>query len=987
MLTEKNGALETTTYQYDANGFRTSVEDPLHHFMLTAYNAFGRPTSKTNAVTQPTTITYDANFNIASISDTVGPIRSSTWNPAGLPITVTDARGNPSSNQYDQYGNKTASTDALGRTTNFVYNKLGQKLSQTDPRGNTITFTYDPFGRVKTKTDPLNHTITYAYDAAGNKLSETDANIHTISYVYDAANRLKQVNYPDITTVSYTYDFRGKQLTMTDQLNRVTKNVYDKAGQLTSTTYAFGTSDAGTVSYTYDLAGRKLTETDERSNPTTNGYDAAGRLITVTNAQSKVTTYGYDNANRRTSMLDANNHLTQYVVDARGRRTSVIDPNNKTSTIMYDAIGLVISMEDQEHRITTYTYDKASQLTSVLDALGRLTQYAYDPAGNKTSQTDRANHTTVYAYDAANRRTRRTLPNGVFETNTYDPANNIASRTNFNGKTTTYGYDTLNRQTSRTPDASLTGQTAVVTTYSVTGKRKTMTDASGTTTWNYDNRDRVTSKATPQGTLTYTLDLRGNVTSTASSNTNGVSVSYGYDTLNRLSGVTDNRLSNQTTYAYDNVNNLASFTYPNGVTHAFSLDIYDRPTVLTVTKGASVLASYAQTFSDSGQKLNVVESGGRSEYYSYDPIYRLLAETISGDPIAANNGALNYALDEVGNRQSLISTLTALPSQTATFDANDRLSADTHDPDGNTLVSGGVNYTYDFEDRLLTATGGVVEVYDGDGNRVSSTVAGVTTKFLVDENTVTGYPQVVEETVAGAVTAQYVYGLMRVSQNRGGTVSFYGYDAGGSVRELISNSGLVTDYYAYDAFGNTVARTGSTPNPFQYRGEQFDPSLQMYYLRARYYVARTGRFLQRDHFEGPSLVPNAENAYVYGLSNPVRYSDATGFQATENALTVSLSAEALGMAAPIEVVGEITVSNGVGLAEIEYISAVDKGFGVLQNLVRLSTELGAEVLWIQAVIANGPLAQAITGAAEGGRFGVMEVIYSGAYTLVRIKIP
>jgi YD repeat-containing protein len=68
-----------------------------------------------------------------------------------------------------------------------------------------------------------------------------------------------------------------------------------------------------------------------------------------------------------------------------------------------------------------------------------------------------------------------------------------------------------------------------------------MTDASGTTSWTYDARDRVRTKATPQGTLTYTWHLNGLAASVVSSNANGVSVAYGYDSLNRLDSVTDNR--------------------------------------------------------------------------------------------------------------------------------------------------------------------------------------------------------------------------------------------------------------------------------------------------------------------------------------------------------------------------------------------------------------------------------------------------------------
>ena len=81
-------------------------------------------------------------------------------------------------------------------------------------------------------------------------------------------------------------------------------------------------------------------------------------------------------------------------------------------------------------------------------------------------------------------------------------------------------------------------------------------------------------------------------------------------------------------------------------------------------------------------------------------------------------------------------------------------------------------------------------VYDGDGNRVSKTVGGVTTKYLVDDLTPTGYAQVAEETVSGSVVAQFTYGVIRISQNRAGTVSYYAYNAGGSVRQLVSTAAL-----------------------------------------------------------------------------------------------------------------------------------------------------------------------------------------------------
>ncbi len=427
-------------------------------------------------------------------------------------------------------------------------------------------------------------------------------------------------------------------------------------------------------------------------------------------------------------------------------------------------------------------------------------------AGNKLTQKDAPNNVTSYVYDDLNRRTSRTLPLGQQERFTYDEVGNMATRTDFNQKTTQYAYDALNRLLSRTPDASFSAP-AITFTYTPTGQRDTMTDPSGQTIYTYSNRDQVLTKATPEGTLTYTYDLAGNVTSVVSSNANGTDVAYTWDEDNRLASVADHRTGGTTTYTYDATNQLASFVYPNGVTHAYGYDNRDRLTSLGVNGPGGVLASYAQMFSDSGRKQSVSEASGRNTQYSYDPIYRLLNENITGVP---ESGLLNYTLDQVGNRLALTSTLAALQSQTFSYDANDRISGDTFDDNGNTLTSGGHTYAYDFEDRLLQMDSTVTMVYDGDGNRVSKTEGGVTTQYLVDEMNPTGWPQVAEEVVSGVVTAQYTHGLMRVSQNRSGTVSYYGYDGGGSVRQLFDTAAAVTDTYAYDGFGNTIAPTGST---------------------------------------------------------------------------------------------------------------------------------------------------------------------------------
>jgi YD repeat-containing protein len=204
------------------------------------------------------------------------------------------------------------------------------------------------------------------------------------------------------------------------------------------------------------------------------------------------------------------------------------------------------------------------------------------------------------------------------ETYSYDAAGNLTSRTDFNGHVTTYVYDTMNRLLSRTPDPVL-GGVPVTFTYTPTGKRASMTDASGTTTYTYDQRDRLLTKSTPQGTLTYTYDASGNVSSVRSSNINGTSTTYSYDALNRLSSVTD-AAGNLTPYFYDDAGNLAGYNYANGVQNSFTYDNLNRLINAATQKGTAALASYAYTLGPGGNHLTVAELSGRKTTYGYLPV-------------------------------------------------------------------------------------------------------------------------------------------------------------------------------------------------------------------------------------------------------------------------------------------------------------------------------------------------------------------------------
>ncbi|MGI6496840.1 MAG: RHS repeat domain-containing protein [Kiritimatiellia bacterium] len=178
--------------------------------------------------------------------------------------------------------------------------------------------------------------------------------------------------------------------------------------------------------------------------------------------------------------------------------------------------------------------------------------------------------------------------------------------------------------------------------------------------------------------------------------------------------------------------------------------------------------------------------------------------------------------------------------------------------------------------RFLCATRtgrpGTLHAYDGFGGVISNAYDHMSRRVLKVTPTATHtylYDDwnLVQETISTAsdtTTNHYVWGkdLSGTLQGAGGVggllaVSLNGawyfpfYDNNGNVLAYADEQGAIVAEYTYDAFGRTIAATGSMADAFRHRfsTKYYDAETRLYYYGYRFYVPELMRWLNRDPIE------------------------------------------------------------------------------------------------------------------------------------------
>ncbi|MGW8956698.1 RHS repeat-associated core domain-containing protein [Paenibacillus sp. NPDC055715] len=838
-----------------------------------------RTTSNVNGDTLVTNIEYDDYGNVTQSSDETGASTTNTYDDKQR-LKTTRESADTNASLYTEFvrnafGDVTEQTIRRDHAAGELLQHI--KYDGIDEYGNVTSQTiYNGDKQITTRTEydgqyagayPTSQSVRVT-DADGKKsvvrisseyelstgriIASTDGKNQRTAYQYDVLGRATKVVPPDGNTLEVAYDDDDNSVTVKNEAGVRTRTKWNALGWKTEEGYLNGQDYQIQSKLSYDSFGRLDSSTDALGNITKYFYDNWSRPTETGYADGSISRVLYNDANRTVSRVDAENYQTIETYDMWGRKSKTEEkaPADTTSRLLskqsYDKInGNVLINWDGNNNKTSYTYDLLRQLNSVTNAKGETTQYSFDLMGNPVAVTYADGSQKRKEFDELGQVIKVTDEKNQISKQYYDENGNLIRRVDRNGQTTRYDYDAHNRLQQRVSKDETVGYT-----YDATGKRTSMTDSTGITSYQYDPyTEQLVKVIFPDGLhLKNQYDANGN--RIKMKEPFGSEVSYTYDTRNRLTSAGTDPSSPDAKYTYYKNGLLEQMIGFNGLKHQFQYAGMDLAR-LNVNQGEQTVDDFKYIRDGSKnivkrEQKSLVEHEETTDLFQYDVLNRV---------VDSSEYKASYEYDTRGNRQTLTTErpLKTVPSEYS-YDAENRLTQ---------VRKNGKNVQY---------------MYNGDGLLVGRIEGGVQTRYYYD-----GDQMIAEATVENGtpqLKARYIWGQkLEAIQYADGTKAYPIYNGHGDIVELRDSKGNVLNTYNYDIWGNITSSQEKVYNPFRYSGELWDSTTELQYLRARWYDPDSGRFINEDTYEGKQDDPLSLNLYTYVQNNPLGFVDPSGHEA------------------------------------------------------------------------------------------------------------
>ncbi len=948
LVKQKQDATKTETlvteYRYDANENRIKTIQPEGNIQKTMYDERDLVFRTTNVCgcsggSPNVTYNYDKNGNLIEMIDGAdnnddGKNDSTFYEYDGFNrlIRITDPIGNITEREYDPVSNvikvsrfgviggpspkdNAGTGNVLLSSAEYFVDELSRRFQKDEllfissgvntvripvlkdgplamPHDGRVTsrYEYDRKGRMTFFLEDDGDIFEFQYDGADRRIIEIDPERNSINYTYDGNNNIVKIVEKEITqkgdnpslkeqfATIFAYDSLDRLVRITDNIGQTMRLQYDSRNNLTFTSDAQG----------------KL------------GKDSDGLFDGLINKNGNTMHFFYDGINRK----------IRVVSDLRvgGAGDGMIDTTNPFNP---------------DGKITiSYIYDKNSRLASISDDKGNTTHYGYDDSNRVIEQINADGTTKTYEYDQDNNLIKATDENGSVIKTKYDAHNRLIQKTIIRAKgvagTTQqkFEYDGLSRLT-KSFDNNTPGNKP---------DDVTVTHA-------YDSLGRVIEEIQNGKAISSQWD--GDDNRLMLIYPNGRMIKTAYDKLDRIDKIKSvGSTKNIADYDYIGPARILERTYNNGTRLTFLDDNrtknigYDknrRPvTMRYLTTGNALVAGFKYNYDRAD---NIISETRLHEFmgnmnvgdvYEYDSAYRLFTfrRNVIGSHMESGNSKstkpdekkTEYTLDGLGNWAKLTMGDKSFNNKINEMNEYVRFKGKSqiYSHSGNLIDDGTYLYEYDFANRLqkvIRKTDHAViatYTYDAQNRRIERAVTNTTNfddhvRYLYD-----GWREIEEQ--RDNSTQQYVYGMWidepltldRDNDGDGGIdeTFFYHNDGKANTIALTDMNSDIIERYTYDAYGqqniflpmsstsdlniDISSGIGNVNNPYLFTGRRLDPEINTYYFRNRYYNSRSGRFLQRDLTSF-----GTRNLYEYAQSNPIRFVDPLGLQATFPGLTVS----------------------------------------------------------------------------------------------------